>query len=1431
MRFRPLRWIVRLLAALLVLLAIGALVLQTPWAHERARRLIESRVTRLLNGELRVGALTGSFWGGVTLANVSIVQAGTPVIAVASIDVRYRPWQVFRAGVVDDVILTGLRADIVEHADGWNIAGLAAPRPPSTGPGPSISIDRLQVVASEVDIRPRDATPRRIVELNLQGALKIQSRTTQITIEETTARDASTGLPIRELAGVLRFQGRTMAVDALRLATARSRLTGQVSMTTLPTGREVDIAIEAAPISMPELAAYFPQLTGVTVAPTASISLRGPLARLQTAVVAQDPAGRINASGQTGFAEGVQFKGAVELAGTNLAAWLGRPGLAGRVTGRADVDLSWVSGTANGFDVKFAARAPEVAVGNYRAAAVDVRGTYRGGVVAADGSGVAYGARARGHFRWSPRTFASRGHVAGLDLRGLPAHLDVPRFATDIDADYDVTFDGSNNWSAAGTFAPSVIEGARFAAGTTAQVARNRGVLSYRANGVVTRLDLDRARAMVAEIRRANPEVPDPLARFTGVVNATFAVEGRGTTLAEVSAGTTLHLTDSVIAGIDIVTMDAKATIDRRRLIADIDADLRRISNAAIGTETKFAADGRAVVHADIPEIGTEGWIERASGSVTATFTGASAFDTTVDRIVAEATVVPGLATVKSLEITAPDLKITSSGTLALNDNHSSDLVYDITASDLAKIPRAASAKLAGSAHAEGRVTGPFSRLSTAGKLQTHGVAAGSNRALTLNGAFDATLVDRDFAKVAGLFDGQATFVEAGGYKIDIVTAKIKYDAGTVDVDATLDQRTRTLRFAGSMIPHPDHREVHIRSLAAVAGEETWNQQEGQEALVQYGADRLVIRGFDLVRNESRIRVAGTLGTGDVATAEPLTIVAERVRVEDINKILLGTHTLEGQLDATVRLEGTMAAPRVTGSGSVVAGAVDGTRFDRLDASGSFENELLTLDVNLQAGEFGQLTAAGTMPVRFGASAPESTPPFNLRVQSDRLNLGLLQPLVADLEQLKGTATVRMLITGSARSPQLGGDLGIADAGFHVAPTGVTYTNVKASMIFEGERVNIKEFQLADDDNHVATITGAVDVSVAGPPTAFDLYVTSDDFHVLKNSFGEVSLKTDLHALGNLKAPLLVGTIEVERGRLEVDDILDRLAAGGYTAAPAEAQAAAAGAKPAEPSAFSQSSFSITLALPDNVIVRGRDLRASAGSFGLGDINATLGGALSLSKETGEAPTIKGRLDIVRGQYTFQGRRFTIARGSEVVFSGESFLDPALNVTAERQIGAVAARVRVGGSARRPELTLSSTPPLDQGDILSLIVFNQTMNELGTTERVSLAGRAGTLAARALAAPLADSVMRALDFDLFEITPNDDVGTGASLVVGRQVSERLFVGFQQNFGADDVSQVSFEYRLTEFLRLITTFAQGADRSRSVPRAETAGLDLFFVIRR
>ena len=208
-----------------------------------------------------------------------------------------------------------------------------------------------------------------------------------------------------------------------------------------------------------------------------------------------------------------------------------------------------------------------------------------------------------------------------------------------------------------------------------------------------------------------------------------------------------------------------------------------------------------------------------------------------------------------------------------------------------------------------------------------------------------------------------------------------------------------------------------------------------------------------------------------------------------------------------------------------------------------------------------------------------------------------------------------------------------------------------------------------------------------------------------------------------------------------------------------------------------------------------------------------------------------GRSAVVRGTYDFQGRRFQIERDSSIQFRGE-LTDPTIDIRAEREISSVIARVRATGTLRKPAITLSSSPPLDQGDILSLIVFNQPMNELRTDERVNLAGRAGALAASAIATPIADSVARALDLDVFEIRPSSEISAGGSIAIGRQLSDNLFVGFQQQFGAGEMSKLTFEYRLTQFLRLVTAFAQGTgDRQAMTTQAEAAGIDLFFVIRR
>jgi hypothetical protein len=67
------------------------------------------------------------------------------------------------------------------------------------------------------------------------------------------------------------------------------------------------------------------------------------------------------------------------------------------------------------------------------------------------------------------------------------------------------------------------------------------------------------------------------------------------------------------------------------------------------------------------------------------------------------------------------------------------------------------------------------------------------------------------------------------------------------------------------------------------------------------------------------------------------------------------------------------------------------------------------------------------------------------------------------------------------------------------------------------------------------------------------------------------------------------------------------------------------------------------------------------------------------------------------------------------------------------------------------------------------------------------------------------------------------------LTVGQQFGSRLYVRFQQEFGATDMSQLSFEYRLTELLRMVTSIAQGTRRTHRSQRIETGAADLILVI--
>ena len=224
---------------------------------------------------------------------------------------------------------------------------------------------------------------------------------------------------------------------------------------------------------------------------------------------------------------------------------------------------------------------------------------------------------------------------------------------------------------------------------------------------------------------------------------------------------------------------------------------------------------------------------------------------------------------------------------------------------------------------------------------------------------------------------------------------------------------------------------------------------------------------------------------------------------------------------------------------------------------------------------------------------------------------------------------------------------------------------------------------------------------------------------------------------------------------------------------------------------------------------------------------------MNVRKEPNDQIVLVGTVATVRGTYDFQGRRFELVRDGQIRFVGDGEINPILDITATRLIPntGVEARVRVTGTAKAPELTLTSNPPLEESDILALIVFNRPVNELGTGERSSLAATAGGIATGFIAAPLGESIGRALDLDLFEITTSTETGDlGAGITLGHQIGERAFIKLHQQFGERNITEFMLEYQLARFLRLEATAAPEAVASGNrlnQRRIERGGIDLIF----
>lgn len=159
---------------------------------------------------------------------------------------------------------------------------------------------------------------------------------------------------------------------------------------------------------------------------------------------------------------------------------------------------------------------------------------------------------------------------------------------------------------------------------------------------------------------------------------------------------------------------------------------------------------------------------------------------------------------------------------------------------------------------------------------------------------------------------------------------------------------------------------------------------------------------------------------------------------------------------------------------------------------------------------------------------------------------------------------------------------------------------------------------------------------------------------------------------------------------------------------------------------------------------------------------------------TTAAPRVVGKLESIRGRYSFSGKQFELEQGV-ITFNGP-MLNPVLAIKAETKIDTVTAGIQVTGSAQQPDIAFISTPTLPQDEILSRILFGDNVANLSATQAIQLAAALNGLRGGSGGLNPMGKLQGASGLDRIGIVGGDEAtGRGTSLAVGQHISNNIYV--------------------------------------------------------
>ena len=209
-------------------------------------------------------------------------------------------------------------------------------------------------------------------------------------------------------------------------------------------------------------------------------------------------------------------------------------------------------------------------------------------------------------------------------------------------------------------------------------------------------------------------------------------------------------------------------------------------------------------------------------------------------------------------------------------------------------------------------------------------------------------------------------------------------------------------------------------------------------------------------------------------------------------------------------------------------------------------------------------------------------------------------------------------------------------------------------------------------------------------------------------------------------------------------------------------------------------------------------------------LNAEFGGNIEV-KGTVFDPKLYGDFNVIRGRLKQFGKTLELS-DAKLKFSGSVPPSPILDILTETQAGDVLAKIGITGSVLDPEIKFSADPALPEDEVISHILFGESLEKISPFQAAQLAQAMHSLAGGGGGVDPVGGLQSVTGLDALDV--GTDASGAATVGAGKYLTDKVYLEFETGAG-DGSGNANLEVELTPNITLESEIGQDASGGAGV----------------